>query len=267
MIYFLQVQWLLLQESSMKKSIYFYIYLSFVLHCYLALIFIVVQQRNIDILSSNKNKKVHIENIFVETFTFSKETPTKAVLSDKQNVNTSPKQGENNYNILSAKKEKDSQSYDTSDENSQIAEEKIEKKKKENLTLDGENLPTLFDISKKPAIEMDNQGNISLGSIEYEHASYFLEIQKRVGENWKTFFPVFQYYQGIIKSGEVIVNFKIDENGNVKDAVVLKSYGYSILDQSCLNAVIYSKNFGQLPEGLKKEAPISINFKFIYIAR
>ncbi|MCX7821612.1 MAG: TonB family protein [Brevinematales bacterium] len=250
----------------MKKNIYFYIYLSFVIHCYLVFTFLGVQQLEVvkKIFNIKNFKKPLIENIFVETFTYSKIVPDKALLSDKQNINSSPIKGDNRYNMFDTGETKETQKEESSDKEGEIETKKEEKKE---FSFEGERIPTLFDPDDKPIIEMDSEGNISLGTIQYEYASYFLEMQKKIGENWKTFFPVFQYYQGIIKTGEVIIHFNIDQNGNVINPRVSKSYGYSILDQSCLNAVIYSKNFGPLPEGLRREAPISINFKFIYIAR
>ncbi|MEJ5283758.1 MAG: TonB family protein [Brevinematia bacterium] len=250
----------------MKKNIYFYIYLSFVIHCYLILTFLSIQQFELikKIFKINQQKKPVIENIFVETFTYSPIIPEKALLSDKQNINSSPIKGDNKYNMLDMGENKEIEKEEILDKDGVVETKKEEKKE---FSFEGQRVPTLFDPENKPAIEMDSEGNISLGTIQYEFASYFLEIQKKVGENWRIFFPVFQYYQGIIKTGEVIINFSIDENGNVLNPIVVKSYGYSILDQSCLNAVIYSKNFGPLPDGLKREAPISINFKFIYIAR
>ncbi len=256
----------------MKKSIYFYLYLSFVIHCYLVLTFTGIQNFKIfETLFKNKAKKtVKVENIFVETFTYSKEVPKKAVLSDKQNINTSPRKGENIYNYIDLNQLQTENSFEKNkaeNDYKEISQPRKSNEEKEEFKVKTEKLPTLFDPSTQQTVEMDTEGNVSLGTVQYEYASYFLAMQKKVSENWRTFFPVFQYYQGIIKTGEVVIRFQIDEKGNVVNPQVLKSYGYSILDQSCLNSIIYSKNFGALPEGLKKEAPITINFRFIYIAR
>ncbi len=114
---------------------------------------------------------------------------------------------------------------------------------------------------------MSSEGDISLATIPQEFAIYFLNMRKKVGERWMEFFPVFQYYQGIIKSGEVVVRFIVDEYGNVIQPTVIKSYGYSILDQSCVNAIEYARNFGPLPEKLRTKKQIVVDFRFIYISR
>jgi len=257
----------------MKNNLPFYIYLSFVLHCYILLsITIATQTRFLEkIFKVKKEKITKVENIFVETFTFSKQAPTKALLSDKQNINSSPKKGPDIYNYLNLNQlnnnENSQDSKTTEGEGDLIKNKEKSNEEKNEIKFHKDTLPTLFDINNPLTIEMDNEGKISLGTVQYEYASYFLEMQKKISENWRSFFPVFQYYQGIIKSGEVIVKFQISENGDVINPQVVKSYGYSILDKSCLNAIIYSRNFGKLPEGLKKYSPINIHFKFIYIAR
>ena len=257
----------------MKSNLPFYIYLSFVLHCYILLTITLANQSGFleKIFKVKKEKVTKVENIFVETFTISKEAPTKALFSDKQNINSSPKKGPDTYNYLNfnqLKNKESSQDEKTPDKEGDLIKNTEKKNEEKNeIKLVKDSLPTLFDLNNPVTIEMDNEGKISLGTIQYEYASYFLEMQKKISENWRSFFPVFQYYQGIIKSGDVIVQFQISENGDVISPQVVKSYGYSILDKSCLNAVIYSKNFGRLPDELKKYSPINIHFRFIYIAR
>ncbi|MGC8765685.1 MAG: TonB family protein [Brevinematia bacterium] len=258
----------------MRKPIYFYMYLSLVIHLYVVLIYTGIQNSSLfeRLIKSRTKKTIRVENIFVETFTYSKELPKKAILSDKQNINSSPKKGENIYNYVDFNQFQNENttkknSIEEEEKEGNILENREKNKEKDEFKIKSEKLPTLFDPEKPGTIEMDTEGNVSLGTVEYEFASYFLEMQKKISANWRTFFPVFQYYQGIIKTGEVIIRYQIDEDGNVKKPTVLKSYGYSILDQSCLNSIVYSRNFGPLPEKLKKQAPITINFKFIYIAR
>lgn len=275
-------------SENMKKGIGF-VYLSLVIHFYL-FFFIVLSmdpnffQRLAD-MAKNKNHAQETENVIVETQTESAETPQSGMLSDKPNIDSGKQGNKKNYNyfnpypdkenreasaLKNGSEQKDKDPGDTEITMDKNGEQKAEKDKNDAgsaFQQPSENRTTYYNPDAKVDVTMDNYGEISLATIPKEYASYFLEMQKKIGANWREFFPVFQYYQGIIKSGEVHVRFQIDKNGNVKNPAVTKSYGYSILDESSLNAVIYSKNFGPLPKGLRSLGDININFRFIYIAR
>ena len=132
---------------------------------------------------------------------------------------------------------------------------------------EGDKATSFFDPAKPIEISMDSEGDLSLATIPQEYAKYFIQMQEQIGRNWRRFFPVFQYYQGLIKSGDVVVNFQIDPDGNILGAQIAKSYGYGVIDQSALNAVQYTGNVGALPEIFQKNGNIAVNFKFVYVAR
>ncbi|MCL5019191.1 MAG: TonB family protein [Patescibacteria group bacterium] len=264
----------------MKKPIWVYLYISILVHMYLALLFVTaIQNHWFDSMAEAeflKEKEPVIENVFVNTFTSSPQKPEKGKLSDKFNKNSSPKKGDNRYNLLNPDPQEAANPTAAPDE----AKEKPVKARPEQKGEIPNNQPkdaggkqggnpetSYYEPEKKIEVEMDSEGRISLATVPSEFAEYFTAMQKKIGENWQVFFPIFQYYQGIIRNGDVVIRFQIDKDGNVLNPVIQKSYGYSILDNSCLNAVIYSRNFGTLPESLRKEAPININFRFIYLSR
>jgi TonB family protein len=218
------------------------------------------------------------ETTIVDTATEAETKPLTGMISDKANVNSAPKQGENRYNYVnpdmeqspyqksvSGKTVKDSSRKSASGEDS-VQLDTI-KGNPEASTTGGDYHTSYFDPQSPPDVEMDNNGDMSLATIPEAFASYFLAMEKKVGENWQKFFPIFQFYQGLIKSGDVVVTFWVDDKGNILNPTVIKSYGYSILDEAFLNAVIYSKNFGPLPVSVNKGRPVKVDFKFIYLSR
>ncbi len=263
-----------------KKNIGF-VYISLIVHFYIILIILISFDK--DFLVSMFNPVIlrpqeSEETTIVDTITESETKPLKGVVSDKPNINSAEKLGEDKYNFLnpdmklspyqgnnSGKSIVDSSKKNASGEDS-IQLERL--KGRNTMPLDsGDYHTTYFDPDKPPDVEMDNLGDISLATIPESYAPYFLSMEKKVGEKWQMFFPIFQFYEGIIKSGEVVVSFWVDENGNVINPVVKRSYGYSILDSACVNAIYYSKNFGPLPESIRKNKIIKVDFKFIYTSR
>ncbi len=214
-----------------------YLYISLLIHSYFIMLFFVTVDKNLlDILlhpknyqavtedSKKKDEKV-IENIIVETITSSKEIPKEGKISDKANVNSGKKGDENLYNyfnenpvstsLMKKSGAKPEQAKDTKSEGIQIEKTQTDtgasqtEITNESPNLVGDYHTSYFDPNKQSDVVMDTMGDLSLATIPTAYASYFLSMQKIIGEKWQTFFPVFQYYQGIIKSGDVVVHFKI----------------------------------------------------------
>jgi TonB family protein len=276
-------------REGLKKGIGF-IYLSVVIHFYILFLVLFTLDpsllRTLMQMAQNTPKQEDTQNVIVDTQTESVQAPQNGMLSDKPNPDTGPTAGKKDYNYLNLNpakedrpasplvaaskedKKDDKSGAEVSLERSADADQKeADRAKPSVLSEPSDKRTSFFDPDRKIEVTMDNYGEISLATIPKEYASYFLNMQKKIGDNWKEFFPIFQYYQGIIKSGEVVVRFRIDPEGNVRNAEVTKSYGYSILDESSLNAVNYSRNFGPLPKALRSLGDININFRFIYIAR
>lgn len=275
------------ENTSLKKGV-IYIYLSVIIHCYVLFMILAVLDpaflRALEQMVQNRPKQETAENVIIDTQFESETAPDKGKLSDKPNQDLSPVKGKNDYNYLNLTPGKvdrppavqmDASKQDAKKDNSEaeVTLDGGEQAKQKNGGKPSEypepsdRHTSFYEPEKKIDVTMDNYGDISLATVPKKYASYFIEMQKKIGNNWKEFFPVFQYYQGIIKSGDVVVQFQIDTDGSVRNARVVKSYGYTILDESSLNAVNYSKNFGPLPGDLKSMGPINIHFRFIYIAR
>ncbi len=263
-----------------RKNVGFF-YISLIIHSYfLFLIFISVDK---DFLVSLLNPSVLKQEIseeatIVDTVTESATKPLAGMISDKPNINSSPKQGADIYNYLNPDMKASTYQKNQSGKNDNNAAKKNDngEESARNDTLKGNNTTPIeggdyhtsfFDPDQPPDVEMNNNGDVSLATIPESFASYFIAMEKKVGENWQRFFPIFQFYEGIIKSGDVVISFWVDENGNVLNPIVKKSYGYSILDEACRNAVFYSRNFGPLPASIKKNKYIKVDFKFIYTSK
>lgn len=271
------------------RNLIAFIYISVIVHLYLGLGFMFVQQQIALQETAQRvkpeKKEPEVENIIVETVESTVKEQTEGKLSDKANIDSGLIKGDKKYNYFNPRQDKRSDGGPVEVERVEVQKSpqfevnpdfKGDPGPKDNNTQEkaqpsqkqsAEPSPSLLDPYQKIEVSMDNTGNLSLSTVPEESADYFLKMQKKIGSSWGLFFPIFQYYQGIIRNGDVIIQFDVDSKGNVQNPVISKSYGYSILDEACLNAVIYSKNFGPLPDKLKKMKSVRVNFRFIYIGR
>ena len=262
-----------------------FVFVSFIIHMYIMLILGTgldsELQKLAQLKESFKNNNIDIDYTIVETQTESKKQPESGMISDKANLNSGIKSDLNSYNYINPslkplansiqndnKKFPDDKEQKQSDPKNGDFQDQSDQSEKSSKNNDSGDYHTSFvDPNKDLRVTMNSEGDLSLATIPLEFAPYFLEMQKKIKQNWGNFFPVFQYYQGIIKSGEVIIGYSIDKDGNISDARIEKSYGYNIIDQSSLNAIIYCRNFGPLPEELSKLGKIPVFFKFIYLSK
>lgn len=245
-----------------------FVYLSLIFHLYLLLALQqVLDPRILEQLTQDPDLRPlpSLENIIVDTVTWTEEIPEEGVISDKANLDAGPA-GEKDYNVLNPAMQPPRSVPDNQtppDSRSEEAQPVPRKAEPEQKT--GDPTTAFYDPSREIDVRMDNQGQISLATVPQEYAEYFLNMSREISQNWQTFFPVFQYYQGIIRSGEVVVQFEVDRKGDVSGTRVVKSQGYRGLDASCVNAVNYSRNFGPLPPELTDRGSVSINFRFVYV--
>ncbi len=253
-----------------KPRLLLFIYLSVVVHLYLLLIIQqladpLILQRLTQLDQSLAERRQ--DNVIIETILNSEEIPDEGFISDRPNVDSGP-QGEKNYNLLNPefapplKKIVDNPRDLPQSDQADTPRQQQEESQKE-----GDPTVSFYDPSQDIDVSMDSEGFISLATIPQDYAQYFIKMSKEISENWQHFFPVFQYYQGIIRSGEVIVNYQIDAEGNVSRIKVVKSQGYRGLNKSCVDAIQYSGNFGPLPEGLREQKTINVSFKFVYVSK
>ena len=272
------------------KLLVIFIWMSFTLHLYalwgLSVASDIAMKNN---PPAQNQQKIH--NIILETKTESPLEPKEAVISDKNNISKAPVQDKTKpeeYNVANfnpalaqgvggdssyipqeeVKAEEETKKESTKDTDVGIEIQKdAEKVKQKAAAGGGETAPTLYDIKKKPVINLYSTGTASLATKSKDYAQYFLRMQKKIEKYHKEFFPVYQYYQGLLKDGEVVVEYTLDQSGDILEAKVVSSYGSDIVDNASLNSIVYAKNFGKLPKDLQEEKEIKIRFHFIYLSR
>ena len=123
-------------------------------------------------------------------------------------------------------------------------------------------LPQPNLMSRQNTLFFSNSGLFSLNSVEFKHYEFAKRVVDRVASNWYP--PVMAnvslggYAAGYtrimaIPPQEVRAYFIINENGDVVKTGILDSYGNKSLDESCTDAIKFSKNFGPVPDDLKKK--------------
>ncbi len=294
-----------MERTDNRKRFVIFVYLSIVLHFYLILLGSVAADK--DILAMLRSRDVPsesrtvIENIIVNTVSESKE-PESGLISQNPNAATAPQTGERVYNLFNPDMSAQSGAGGSETVQNQIPVVQPGQQaevQSEDLPEDpngiftqpgaslaagqavdqnsGNPVTTYYDPSSDMKVVMDSRGNISLPTVPRQYAEYFHRMGEKIRDNWQRFFPVFQYYQGILKSGSIEVVIQLDAQGNVVDTQIVDSFGYGVVDEGLLNAIRYSRNFGPLPgdlpdgfhEGLSPEerarGDILIGFKYVFV--
>ncbi len=242
----------------MKKGLLF-VYLSVVIHVYLLLVAGWWLDPEIIALLKNprpqKEKEVVIENILIDNPNATTEKPLqKAKLSDKDSRSRGPVAPVEDYNMLL--------SSEPASQKVPLPLPKAMSPRSGNPEVSG---PSLYEPAKKPVVRMSSAGQIALESEAVDYAPYFKQIQQTVASNWQLYFPIFQYYRGIMADGVVTVTFELDNEGNLKNARLSREFGYESLNEASLRAILHTSNYGPLPDKLRSEEGITIEFHFIYI--
>jgi TonB family protein len=144
-------------------------------------------------------------------------------------------------------------------------------------------IPDKKGVNLKNAIFYSISGNFSFNTKKFKNFKYFHNMKNKISKHWyppvnaNTILPQGgsrlsgDYTPGytrvmVIPSQLVKMYFVLDRKGIVKKTVIVESMGNKSLDDSCLEAIQNSKNFGPVPEDLKGEN-IVIPFIFGYIIR
>ncbi|MDR3237694.1 MAG: TonB C-terminal domain-containing protein [Spirochaetia bacterium] len=123
-------------------------------------------------------------------------------------------------------------------------------------------LPQPNLMSRKNSLFFSNSGLFSLNTVEFKHYEFAKRIVDRIASNWYP--PVMAnasiggYAPGAtrimaIPPQEIRAYFAINEKGDVVKNGILDSYGNKSLDDSCTDAIRLAKNFGPVPDDLKKK--------------
>ncbi|MGL4676683.1 MAG: energy transducer TonB family protein [Brevinema sp.] len=278
-------------SSNQKKHAQYlvlFIWLSLTLHLYVFWALNLFTKLFLEKSSQINNPRQQIlQNIILETKIETLDNSPEAAISDKNNRNQSPIQDlskPEDYNVANPNM---AQAQGQGGEISYISQEEVQRDKKQheqNQQSDvaiqihntsqqkaseggGETAPTLVDIKKKQVINLYNTGTASLATKSKGYAEYFLKMQKKIEKYHKEFFPIYQYYQGLLKDGEVVVEYMLNQYGDIINADVIASYGSDTVDNASLNSIVYARNFGALPKDFEGEESITIRFHFIYLSR
>lgn len=261
------------QGSPARRSFLFgliFVWLSLTLHLYI--LFAVAQiPAVVDLINRmravKENKPVQVQNILLQTAEEAPPPKEANAISDKNAADAAPifdlsKPRAYNFAGQSAAV----RTGDTPEDENSPAKDSG-RVRTQAVQSGGQQAPFLYDPAQAPTVNLYASGNISLAAEAKDYASYFLEMQKKIGKYHKEFFPVYQYYQGLLRDGVVVVDFTVDKNGDIAKAEIVTSYGSDAVDSASLNAIIYAKNFGPLPPELAKQGFIKIRFHFVYFSR
>lgn len=133
-------------------------------------------------------------------------------------------------------------------------------------------IPDKNDVTRNNAIFYSSSGTFSFNTAKFKNFHYFKAMKDKIAANWHP--PLLAnvniggYAPGVIRlraipSQEVKIYFSLNREGEVVDVQVLDSYRNKQLDDSCIDAIKLSKNFGKVPENLKGEIVV-IPFIFGY---
>ena len=115
---------------------------------------------------------------------------------------------------------------------------------------------------------------IAFNTKKFQDFEYFRNMKQQIGNNWfpPTLSNMRHYYAGgytqsrLIASQEVYLYFVMNRAGDVLSVKLVQSKGNQYLDQSCIDAVTNSKNFGPVPASIEGEK-IVIPFIFGFYVR
>ena len=122
-------------------------------------------------------------------------------------------------------------------------------------------IPQPNEMSRKNTLFFSNSGLFSLNTVKFKHYHFAKRVVDRIASNWYPPVMANAYLGGYapgstrimaIPPQEVKAYFVIDRKGNVIKSDILDSYGNKSLDDSCLDAIRLAKNFGPVPDDLKK---------------
>lgn len=144
-------------------------------------------------------------------------------------------------------------------------------------------IPDKKGINLKNAIFYSNSGQFSFNTKKFKNFRYFHKMKNKISQNWYP--PVNAnrilpsrsnpitggYTPGytrimIVPSQVVKLYFTMNRSGTVQKVVIVDSRGNLSLDDSCIEAIKNSKNFGKVPSNIPGETVV-IPFMFGYFIR
>lgn len=130
--------------------------------------------------------------------------------------------------------------------------------KKQLQTLTSENLDF-----QNLTTQVKNRGGMSLNTYQWEFAPYLLEMKRKVQSHNN---PPFAFTHLGAIGGDILLRFKVLQDGTVKDLEILNSTAHYSLEDTSKRAIQFSAPFKPLPENFPKEY-LEITALFSYILR
>lgn len=108
--------------------------------------------------------------------------------------------------------------------------------------------------------DLKESDRIDINTRQYRYIGYFTGLRRSIEMVWT--YPKMAANRGL--QGSVGLEFSIAKSGRATKIKVIKSSGYSILDNAIVKAVREASPFAPLPDGFKKKALlVSGNFNYV----
>lgn len=143
-------------------------------------------------------------------------------------------------------------------------------------------IPDKYSINPKNALFFSSDGFFSFNTVKFKPFEYFKNMKDKVAANWHP--PLlanaviygYDPMTGSLAPGrmrimavptqDIKLYFTMDRDGNVLYVVLVDSLGNKAIDESCIDAIRLSRNFGKVPEEIKGKV-IVIPFLFRIVSQ
>ncbi|MGQ9843369.1 MAG: energy transducer TonB family protein [Spirochaetota bacterium] len=143
-------------------------------------------------------------------------------------------------------------------------------------------IPDKYSINPKNALFFSSDGFFSFNTVKFKPFEYFKNMKDKVAANWHP--PLlanaviygYDPMTGSLAPGrmrimavptqDIKLYFTMDRDGNVLDVVLVDSLGNKAIDESCIDAIRLSRNFGKVPQEIKGKV-IVIPFLFRIVSQ
>jgi hypothetical protein len=171
------------------------------------------------------------------------------------------------FNLLSPLQSEEDLNKEILDESAQIFSELQNNRKSFWETFEAQK--QLNDLQQqKPEYEnllsqVKNHGGMSLNTYQWDFAPYLLEMKRKVQSHNN---PPFAFTHLGAISGDILLRFKVLQDGSVQDLEILNSTAHYSLETTSTRAITFSAPFKPLPSNFPKEY-LEITALFSYIIR
>jgi protein TonB len=160
-----------------------------------------------------------------------------------------------NSDKKNSKKEPDKKSETAADRGENTANEDKGTRLVPNSSLFDRNIIEKFARKGTPF-----QKGLSFDTAEFKHRGYMKMLQGRIEDIWK--YPKEAARRGI--SGDLYVSFTIRRDGKLEEIEIVRTSGYSFLDEAVIKAIRKAEPFWPLPKDWEDDT-LEIKGHFIYV--